>query len=119
MRRALDLPFDEALQAEGGTFRALKASPQSSALRHLFFAERATLDTPRCTATLREIGQIWLQWQLGANHPQAQGKPETQQDGTGNHVGRETAAAIKASVGHIALIQDHSRGPFGLTFSTI
>lgn len=58
MRRALDLPFDEALQAEGGTFRALKASPQSSALRHLFFAERATLDTPRCTATLREIGQI-------------------------------------------------------------
>ena len=65
------------------------------------------------------FGGLWLQWQLGANHPQAQGKPETQQDGTGNHVGRETAAAIKASVGHIALIQDHSRGPFGLTFSTI
>ncbi|SMF56636.1 3-hydroxyacyl-CoA dehydrogenase [Xaviernesmea oryzae] len=41
LRNAIALPFDEALNIERETFETLKASEQSKALRHVFFAERA------------------------------------------------------------------------------
>lgn len=43
VRNAVTLPFDEALAKERQTFLTLVASPESKALRHLFFAERAAL----------------------------------------------------------------------------
>jgi 3-hydroxyacyl-CoA dehydrogenase len=41
LRRALTLPFDEAIAADRDSFAALSTGPQSRALRHIFFAERA------------------------------------------------------------------------------
>ncbi len=43
---ALQLPIDEALKAEREHFFECMASPQSSALRHLFFAERQAVKPP-------------------------------------------------------------------------
>lgn len=40
VRAALSLPFEEGMATERELFAALKASPQSRALRHAFFAER-------------------------------------------------------------------------------
>ena len=40
VRRAVTLPFAEALRAERAAFQTLRASEASAALRHLFFAER-------------------------------------------------------------------------------
>ncbi|MET0428606.1 MAG: 3-hydroxyacyl-CoA dehydrogenase NAD-binding domain-containing protein, partial [Microvirga sp.] len=40
VRRAVTLPFAEALRAERAAFQCLRASEASAALRHLFFAER-------------------------------------------------------------------------------
>src|SRR5206468_11196981 len=40
VRRALTLPFDEAIAADREAFAALSAGAQSRALRHAFFAER-------------------------------------------------------------------------------
>ena len=40
VRRALALPFDEAIAADRDEFARLSAGPQSRALRHAFFAER-------------------------------------------------------------------------------
>jgi 3-hydroxyacyl-CoA dehydrogenase len=40
VRRAFTLPFDEALKIERETFTSLVTSPESKALRHLFFAQR-------------------------------------------------------------------------------
>jgi len=40
LRRAVALPFDEALARERATFQALRQSPEAAALRYLFFAER-------------------------------------------------------------------------------
>ncbi|MYN13873.1 3-hydroxyacyl-CoA dehydrogenase [Pusillimonas sp. TS35] len=40
VRAALEQPFSEGMATERGLFAALKASPQSHALRHAFFAER-------------------------------------------------------------------------------
>lgn len=46
VRNAIALPADEALAAERALFLDLKADPQSLALRHIFFAERATTKIP-------------------------------------------------------------------------
>ena len=55
--------FDEGLAEEGRLFRMLVASPESAALRHIFFAERATQkisDIPEGTPTrdIRSVGVI-------------------------------------------------------------
>lgn len=46
VRAGLDLPFDEAIAVERTHFQALIEDPQSKALRHLFFAERAAARVP-------------------------------------------------------------------------
>ncbi|MGR3502692.1 3-hydroxyacyl-CoA dehydrogenase NAD-binding domain-containing protein [Pseudaestuariivita sp.] len=62
VRRAMTLPPEEALAAERSAFLTLKDDPQSKALRHIFFAERAagkswlTLDT--APAPHRHIGVV-------------------------------------------------------------
>ena len=59
LQNAIDLPFDEALAVERQAFAALKADPQSAALRHIFFAERATTRLPRLqSATPRTLGSV-------------------------------------------------------------
>lgn len=47
LRNAYDLPAEAALAAERETFLTLRNDPQSAALRHIFFAERATTRIPR------------------------------------------------------------------------
>lgn len=47
VRNALELPVEEALALERETFLKLKDDPQSLALRHVFFAERATTRVER------------------------------------------------------------------------
>ncbi|WP_024280116.1 3-hydroxyacyl-CoA dehydrogenase NAD-binding domain-containing protein [Xanthobacter sp. 126] len=59
---AVRLPFAEGDKVEAETFRALLKSPQSRALRHLFFAERAAQripDLPADTA-LRPIQKVGI-----------------------------------------------------------
>ncbi len=46
LRAALDLPAAEGLRRERDAFLELVASPQSAALRHLFFAEREVARVP-------------------------------------------------------------------------
>lgn len=46
VRNAILLPFGEALTHERAFFLQLKEGPQSAAMRHLFFAERAALKIP-------------------------------------------------------------------------
>lgn len=58
VERGLTLPADEALDAERATFLSLKTSDQARALRHIFFAERATLSDPRGKATSRPIARV-------------------------------------------------------------
>jgi len=56
IERALALPFDDALRAERETFLKLRSSPQSAALRRLFFAERGTLKRdPRARVAPRPL----------------------------------------------------------------
>ncbi len=43
---ALTLPFDEGVRKERETFEECMASPESTALRHVFFAERAVRKVP-------------------------------------------------------------------------
>lgn len=50
LRNALALPPEEALKAERALFLAAVASPQSAALRHLFFAERESARLPEAEA---------------------------------------------------------------------
>ena len=47
IRRALTQPPEAALEAERATFLRLRDDPQCAALRHVFFAERATTRIPR------------------------------------------------------------------------
>lgn len=54
VRAALELPFDEGLILERRLFDRLKASTQSQALRHVFFAEREATKLPS-DADPREI----------------------------------------------------------------
>jgi len=58
LRRALTLPAADALAAERDAFLRLKDSDQSSALRHIFFAERATLSDPRCKGPARPVDHV-------------------------------------------------------------
>ena len=46
VRLALVLPFAEGILKERETFLGLRAGPQASALRHIFFAERAAAKPP-------------------------------------------------------------------------
>jgi 3-hydroxyacyl-CoA dehydrogenase len=55
VQAAVDLPFPEGLNTERGLFEEAVASPESTALRHAFFAERAAAkipDVPADTPTL-------------------------------------------------------------------
>ncbi|MGB7336852.1 MAG: 3-hydroxyacyl-CoA dehydrogenase NAD-binding domain-containing protein [Salaquimonas sp.] len=56
--RALELEPLAALREERLAFENLKSSQQSNALRHIFFAERATLSDPRTKAEKFPIDQI-------------------------------------------------------------
>ena len=63
VRGALELPFDAGIAAERAGFQRLMASPESAALRHAFFAERAATkvpgieaDTPR--RAIRRVGVL-------------------------------------------------------------
>lgn len=58
VERGLHLPADAALAEERATFLALKASDQARALRHIFFAERATLADPRAKQAPRPVTRI-------------------------------------------------------------
>jgi 3-hydroxyacyl-CoA dehydrogenase len=58
VRRALSLAAAAALDAERAAFLRLKDSDQSAALRHIFFAERATLSDPRCKGAGRPVARI-------------------------------------------------------------
>lgn len=55
---ALACPAETALEKERATFLDLKGSDQSAALRHIFFAERATLSDPRCKMDPRSVGHV-------------------------------------------------------------
>ena len=57
---AVSLPFEEGMRLERELFLQLMASPESRALRHAFFAERAAAkipDVPEGTA-VRKIGKV-------------------------------------------------------------
>ncbi len=59
LEAAVELPFEQALERERELFRELVASPESAAMRHIFFAERRAArirGLPRETP-LREIGK--------------------------------------------------------------
>ncbi len=58
VERTIDMAPEQALAAERTTFLGLKASPQAKALRRLFFAERATLNDPRCKGPARPIDRV-------------------------------------------------------------
>ncbi len=61
IERTLALPFDDALRAERETFLKLKSSPQSTALRRLFFAERGTLKRdPRTRVAPRPLTGVGI-----------------------------------------------------------
>jgi len=50
IKNAVELSFSEGLKKERELFMACMASPQSKALRHVFFAERAALKLPESVA---------------------------------------------------------------------
>jgi len=54
----LSLAPEDALQQERDTFIALKNSDQSTALRYIFLAERASLSDPRCKAESKPIDHV-------------------------------------------------------------
>lgn len=56
--RALEMEPSKALLEERMAFEGLKSSLQSKALRHIFFAERATLSDPRCRTEARPFDHI-------------------------------------------------------------
>ena len=55
---AIELPFDEALAQERAYFLECIASPQSSALRHLFFADRQAAKPPPDVSVTDAGGKI-------------------------------------------------------------
>lgn len=60
LEAAVNLPMDEGLARERELFGELVKSPESSAMRHIFFAERQAAkikDLPKGTAT-RDIGKV-------------------------------------------------------------
>jgi 3-hydroxyacyl-CoA dehydrogenase len=63
VRAAVELPFDEGMARERAAFEELLASPESQALRHVFFAERRLIKpqppagvTPRSITSAAVIG---------------------------------------------------------------
>ena len=62
VQAALTVPFAEAIAQEAALFDALKKSPQSQAMRHVFFAERAVGNHPDlkgiATHSLKSIGVV-------------------------------------------------------------
>ena len=62
VQNAIDLPASSALEAERQLFLQLKDDPQSIALRHVFFAERAAAKLPSVRdirpAPIKEVGVI-------------------------------------------------------------
>lgn len=57
VRAALELPFEDGMATERGLFAALKSSPQSKALRHVFLAEREAGKLP-FEAEVRSVRQV-------------------------------------------------------------
>jgi 3-hydroxyacyl-CoA dehydrogenase len=55
---AAEVPLSEGLAEERATFLRLKQSPQSAALRHVFFAERAGGKSPGTPRDLKTIGIV-------------------------------------------------------------
>ena len=55
---SLHVPIDQALKEEREHFFECMASPQSSALRHLFFAERQAVKPPPGVSTAGEVPEI-------------------------------------------------------------
>ena len=55
---SLHLPIDQALKEEREHFFECMASPQSSALRHLFFAERQAVKPPPGVSAAAEVAEI-------------------------------------------------------------
>lgn len=62
VKASLDLPFDEGLRLERAEFNVLKDTPESIALRHIFFAEREAMRIPGLPrdTTRREISSIGI-----------------------------------------------------------
>ncbi|MGT2464896.1 hypothetical protein ACVOMV_04930 [Mesorhizobium atlanticum] len=60
MRNAITLPFDEALAAERQLFLKLVSGDQSSAQRHLFFAEREAAKVPGKDLQRRRIERVGI-----------------------------------------------------------
>jgi 3-hydroxyacyl-CoA dehydrogenase len=61
LRAAATMPYAEALARERAVFQELRASPESAALRHLFFAEREAAKVPGIeAATPREIASVGI-----------------------------------------------------------
>ncbi|MEN8683234.1 3-hydroxyacyl-CoA dehydrogenase NAD-binding domain-containing protein [Marivita sp.] len=58
LKRALIMPEADALAEERAAFLELKTSDQARALRHIFFAERASLVDPRAKLSPRPIERI-------------------------------------------------------------
>lgn len=60
LEAAVNLPMDQGLERERELFRELVTSPESAAMRHIFFAERLAAkikDLPKDTAT-RDINKV-------------------------------------------------------------
>ena len=61
VKTAATLPYAEALAREREVFQRLRASPESAALRHLFFAEREALKVPGIEgAKPREVNTVGI-----------------------------------------------------------
>ncbi len=58
LERALTQPATDALAAERDTFLRLKDTDQSLALRHIFFAERGSLNDPRAKGAGRDVSHV-------------------------------------------------------------
>ena len=60
VKASIEMPFDEAAAQERAFFAECKVSPQSNALRHVFFAERAVAKVPGVSrdASPRDIASV-------------------------------------------------------------
>ncbi len=62
VQAAVELPFAQGEQVEAREFEALRSSPASKALRHLFFAEREAAKIPGLASTmaLRPVNRVGI-----------------------------------------------------------
>jgi len=58
VRNAVAMPFQAAVAEERRLFEGLVASPESKALRHLFFAERAAFKSSPSTSGVRKVDHV-------------------------------------------------------------